>query len=142
MTTLPLKAIVKNNKITALGQFQDIDKIPIKNLEYSYIKINDEIVDLGNNIILSDSVIRLSDDINSTSLSSAATANAVKTAYDFANTKLNLSGGNVTGNVSVSGNLQVSNSKFIANTVMITDSNNIIDRVSGANTCNISTRKI
>ncbi len=56
----------------------------------------------------------LIDDINSSDTGNAATANAVKTAWDYANTKLSTSGGTINGTLNVSGNLFVTgNTTFI-----------------------------
>jgi hypothetical protein len=64
----------------------------------------------------------LIDSISSNDTGNAATANAVKTAWDYANTKLSLAGGTV-GSLNVSGNLTVTgNTKYVnVETYIVTD---------------------
>lgn len=56
----------------------------------------------------------LIDSVSSSDTGNAATANAVKTAWDYANTKLSISGGTINGSLNVSGNLALTgNTTFI-----------------------------
>jgi hypothetical protein len=65
----------------------------------------------------------LIDSISSSDIANAATANAVKTAWDYANTKLSLSGGTINGSLNVSGNLTITGqTKYInVETYSVTD---------------------
>jgi Phage tail fibre repeat len=49
----------------------------------------------------------LIDSVSSSDTANAATANAVKTAWDYANTKLAITGGTINGSLNVSGNLAI-----------------------------------
>lgn len=62
----------------------------------------------------------LIDSISSTDTGNAATANAVKTAYDYANTKLSLTGGVIVGDITVDGNLFVNGVQTVVNTNSLT----------------------
>jgi uncharacterized Zn ribbon protein len=57
----------------------------------------------------------LIDSTSSTDTGNAATANAVNATYDFANTKLPLSGGTISGDLTVSGNLYLSQNTTLIN---------------------------
>ena len=82
-------------------------------------------------------VTKLVDVVDSSDSANAATANAVKTTYDFANTKLPLAGGTVSGDLTVQGNLfltgnatYINTTSIIANdSIIILASNNITDAV-------------
>jgi len=50
-------------------------------------------------------IVQLNDSVNSTSTSQAGTANAVKQAYDLANSKVNKSGDTITGNLTINSTL-------------------------------------
>lgn len=62
----------------------------------------------------------LIDSVSSTDTANAATANAVKTAYEYANGKLSLTGGVVIGDVTIDGNLFVNGVQTIVNTNSLT----------------------
>lgn len=55
--------------------------------------------------ITASGIVQLNDDITNNSIGLAATANTVKTVYDLTNTKLNIGGGTINGDLSVSGNI-------------------------------------
>jgi hypothetical protein len=62
----------------------------------------------------------LIDSISSNDTGNAATANAVKTAYDFANTKLPLTGGTITGDLNIDGDLYVAGNTSYINVATFT----------------------
>ena len=66
-------------------------------------------------------IVQLTDGINSNSTTTAATANSVKTAYDKANAALPLSGGTLTGALTLSGaptvNLHAATKKYVDDSV-------------------------
>lgn len=66
-------------------------------------------------------VVQLNDAINSTSTTTAATANAVKTAYDLANAALPKSGGTLTGGITFAAG-QATATTAAAGIVQLTDS--------------------
>lgn len=73
---------------------------------------NGRVTSIGTNTVRSGTtsqtgVVQLTDSISSTSTTTAATPNSVKTAYDLANSKLNSSGGTISGNLVVTGNLSI-----------------------------------
>jgi len=73
---------------------------------------NGRVTAIGTNTVRSGTtsqtgVVQLTDSISSTSTTTAATPNSVKTAYDLANSKLNSSGGTISGNLVVTGNLSI-----------------------------------
>ena len=70
-------------------------------------------------------VVQLTDSISSTSTTTAATPNAVKTAYDLAATKFASAGGAISGDVSVTGNLTVTGQTTYANTQTVLIADNI-----------------
>jgi hypothetical protein len=65
-------------------------------------------------------ITKLIDSTSSTDTANAATANAVNAVYEFANTKLSLSGGIIIGDVTVDGNLFVNGAQTIVNTESLT----------------------
>ena len=71
-------------------------------------------------------VVQLTDSISSTSTTTAATPNAVKTAYDLAATKFASAGGAISGDVSVTGNLTVTGQTTYANTQTVLIADNIL----------------
>jgi len=80
-------------------------------------------------------ILQLTDSVTSTSTTTAATANAVKTTYDFAATKYSSSGGTISGDVTINGNLiltggtsQLNVTNLSVNdTIILLGSNNISD---------------
>ena len=80
-------------------------------------------------------IVQLNDTVTSTSTAVAATANAVKTAYDFAATKYSSSGGVISGDVTITGNLILTGSTSQLNvtnlsvndTIILLGTNNISD---------------
>lgn len=64
-------------------------------------------------------VTKLIDSVSSSDTANAATANAVKSAYDFANTMLPKSGGTISGDLTVSGNLYLSENTTLINVTSI-----------------------
>jgi len=71
-------------------------------------------------------VVQLTDSIASTSTTTAATPNSVKTAYDLAATKFNSSGGTISGDATITGNLTVSGQTTFANTQQLMIGDNIL----------------
>jgi hypothetical protein len=71
-------------------------------------------------------IVLLQDSVTSTSTTNAATSNSVKTAYDLALTKLNSSGGTLSGDLVVTGNLTISGQTTYANTQTLLIGDNII----------------
>jgi hypothetical protein len=63
----------------------------------------------------SSGIVQLTDSISSTSTTTAATANSVKTAYDLASTKYSSSGGTINGNVNIAGTLAITSNTLVAN---------------------------
>ena len=72
-------------------------------------------------------IVQLTDSITSTSTTTAATANSVKTAYDTLNSaKYDKAGGTISGDVTVTGNLTVSGQTTYANTQTLLIGDNIL----------------
>lgn len=71
-------------------------------------------------------VVQLTDSISSTSTTTAATPNSVKTAYDLAATKFASSGGAISGDVSITGNLTIVGQTTYANTTTALIADNIL----------------
>ena len=71
-------------------------------------------------------IVQLTDSISSTSTTTAATPNSVKTAYDLAATKFNSSGGTISGDVSVTGNLTVTGTQTIVNTSTVSTNDSLL----------------
>jgi hypothetical protein len=71
-------------------------------------------------------VVQLTDSISSTSTTTAATPNAVKTAYDLAATKFASAGGAISGDVSITGNLTIVGQTTYANTTTALIADNIL----------------
>jgi hypothetical protein len=63
----------------------------------------------------SSGIVQLTDSVSSTSTTTAATANSVKTAYDLASTKYSSSGGTINGNVNIAGTLEITSNTLVAN---------------------------
>ena len=74
----------------------------------------------------SQGIVQLTDSISSTSTTTAATPNSVKTAYDLAATKFASAGGAISGDVSVTGNLTVTGQTTYANTQTVLIADNIL----------------
>lgn len=71
-------------------------------------------------------VVQLTDSISSTSTTTAATPNSVKTAYDLATTKFASAGGAISGDVSITGNLTIIGQTTYANTTTALIADNIL----------------
>jgi len=71
-------------------------------------------------------IVQLTDSISSTSTTTAATPNSVKTAYDLAATKFNSSGGTITGDTTITGNFIVNGTTTTVNTSTVTTSDSLI----------------
>jgi hypothetical protein len=71
-------------------------------------------------------VVQLTDSISSTSTTTAATPNSVKTAYDLAATKFNSSGGTISGDTIVTGNLIVNGETTTVNTSTVSTSDSLL----------------
>jgi hypothetical protein len=71
-------------------------------------------------------VVQLTDSISSTSTTTAATPNSVKTAYDLAATKFASAGGAISGDVSITGNLTIIGQTTYANTTTALIADNIL----------------
>jgi hypothetical protein len=71
-------------------------------------------------------IVQLTDSISSTSTTTAATPNSVKTAYDLAATKFNSSGGTITGDTTVTGNLIVNGETTTVNTSTVSTSDSLL----------------
>lgn len=82
-------------------------------------------------------IVQLTDSISSTSTTTAATPNSVKTAYDLAATKFASSGGAISGDVSITGNLTLSGNltSISANNIVIDDS---VIYLANNNSANVS----
>jgi hypothetical protein len=63
----------------------------------------------------SSGIVQLTDSVSSTSTTTAATANSVKTVYDLADTKYSSSGGTINGNVNIAGTLAITSNTLVAN---------------------------
>ena len=71
-------------------------------------------------------IVQLTDSISSTSTTTAATPNSVKTAYDLAATKFNSSGGTVSGDTTITGNLIVNGTTTTVNTSTVSTSDSLL----------------
>jgi len=71
-------------------------------------------------------IVQLTDSISSTSTTTAATPNSVKTAYDLAATKFNSSGGTISGDTTVTGNLIVNGITTTVNTTTVSTSDSLL----------------
>jgi hypothetical protein len=71
-------------------------------------------------------IVQLTDSISSTSTTTAATPNSVKTAYDLAATKFNSSGGTITGDTTVTGNLIVNGITTTVNTTTVSTTDSLL----------------
>jgi hypothetical protein len=71
-------------------------------------------------------IVQLTDSISSTSTTTAATPNSVKTAYDLAATKFNSSGGTISGDTTVTGNLIVNGTTTTVNTSTVSTSDSLL----------------
>jgi hypothetical protein len=71
-------------------------------------------------------IVQLTDSISSTSTTTAATPNSVKTAYDLAATKFNSSGGTVSGDTTITGNLVVNGTTTTVNTSTVSTSDSLL----------------
>ena len=71
-------------------------------------------------------IVQLEDSTTSTSTTTAATPNSVKSAYDLANGKFSSSGGTISGDVTVSGNLTIVGQQVYANTQTVLIKDNIV----------------
>jgi len=71
-------------------------------------------------------IVQLTDSISSTSTTTAATPNSVKTAYDLAATKFNSSGGTISGDTTITGNLVVNGTTTTVNTSTVSTSDSLL----------------
>lgn len=77
--------------------------------------VNDYVVSVNVATTAERGTTLLIDNVTTADSGNAATANAVKTAWDYANTKLSLSGGTIGGSLNVSGNLTVTGNTSYVN---------------------------
>ena len=71
-------------------------------------------------------IVQLTDSISSTSTTTAATPNSVKTAYDLAATKFNSSGGTISGDATITGNLIVNGTTTTVNTSTVSTTDSLL----------------
>jgi len=71
-------------------------------------------------------IVQLTDSISSTSTTTAATPNSVKTAYDLAATKFNSSGGTISGDTTITGNLVVNGTTTTVNTSTVSTTDSLL----------------
>jgi hypothetical protein len=71
-------------------------------------------------------ILQLTDSVTSTSTTTAATPNSVKTTYDFAATKYSSSGGTISGDVTITGNLILTGGTSQLNVTNLTVNDTII----------------
>ena len=106
-------ANLKVASISVSGNGLAVSNVTSANINDYTISVNTASTTLRGTTLLVDST-------SSTDTGNAATANAVNAVYEFANTKLSLTGGIVIGDVTVEGNLFVNGVQTIVNTESLT----------------------
>lgn len=112
---------------TSASETKKITSVELVQYGYGLISsgtLDGDVIEIGTTSVRG--TLQLTDATNSTSTTTAATPNSVKTAYDLANAALPASGGSVSGNLVVGGNLTVNGTTTtIDTTTLVVEDKNI-----------------
>ena len=112
---------------TSASETKKITSVELVQYGYGLISsgtLDGDVIEIGTTSVRG--TLQLTDAIDSTSTTTAATPNSVKTAYDLANSALPISGGSVSGNLIIGGDLTVNGTTTtIDTTTLVVEDKNI-----------------